>query len=89
MNGERPITFEQAKAKFVHRFTMQHVPRWASRAAPNGKYYAPHFVTDLEWYNMTKFYGESELADKNFCHTTGQSWPLGKWLDKPFTMVQS
>jgi len=80
----RPITFEQAKAQYVHRYTAEHVPQWARRMAPNGKYYAPQYRTDLEWYNATEFNGEGEIADKEHCYSTKATWPFGQWLDEPY-----
>lgn len=78
-------TFEQAKAQFVHRYTCEHVPQWACKPAPNGRYYAPQFATDAEWYAATLFNGESELASRRYCYTSGETWPRGQWLDKPYT----
>lgn len=80
----RPLTLQQAKARYPHRYTMEHVPAWARKACDNGRFYAPQFKTDAEWYAATKFYGESELASRSHCHTSGQTWPLGQWLDAPF-----
>jgi hypothetical protein len=81
----RKITFEHATACYVHRFTMDHVPAWARKVAPNGKYYAPQYASDHQWYENTAFYGEAgHLGDKTHCHTSGQTWPLGQWLDKPY-----
>lgn len=80
----RPISFEQAKAQFVHRYTVAHVPAWARKRCENGKFYAPQFRTDKEWYDNTEFYGEGVTATKTHCHTSGQTWPLGQWLNKPF-----
>ncbi len=86
---KRKLSFERAKAQYVHRYTMEHVPAWAKeRPCDHGgtetRYYAPQFRTDREWYDNTLFHGESELADKHHCYTSGQTWPLGQWLDKPF-----
>ena len=82
----RPISFEQAKTQFPYRYTMEHVPDWArQQLVTNEKFYAPQFRTDKEWYENTKFMGEHELATKYFCHTTNPSWPLGRWLDEPFS----
>lgn len=75
----RPISFEQAKARYVNRYTMEHAPSWAHKLC-DGKRYAPHYRTDREWYDNTKFYGESELAGKGYCYSTNQSWPLGLFL---------
>lgn len=80
----RPVSFELAKARYVHRYTMDHVPAWARAKAHNGKFYAPQYRSDREWYELTKFHGESELADKKHCYSSGQTWPVGEWLDKPF-----
>lgn len=81
---ERIITFEQAKARYVYRYTMEHVPQWTGKEH-NEKYYAPQYVSDCEWYDNTLFYGETDLLKSDqFCFTSGQSWPLGQWLDKPY-----
>jgi hypothetical protein len=78
-------SFERAKAQFVHRYTMDHVPNWAKDKAPNGKYYAPQFRTDAEWYANTVFHGEPEhFGTRIECNTRNQSFPLGVWLNKPF-----
>lgn len=81
----RKLTLAAARAQYVHRYTMEHVPQWARLRAPNGKYYAPQFRTDQEWFDNTLFAGESPLASKRYCFTSNQSWPLGQWLDAPFT----
>lgn len=82
----RRLSFEEAKTLFAHRYTMEHVPEWARvKCQETGKYYAPQYATDREWYENTLFEGESELARRGYCHSSAQSWPLGKWLDKPFT----
>jgi hypothetical protein len=86
---KRPVSFEQAKARYVHRFTMEHVPDWAKRPAPYAGaltgYYAPQFSTDRQWYDSTRFKGEEGwLGRGSDCYTTGQTWPLGRWLMKPF-----
>ena len=83
----KPMTFEQAKAAYVHRYTMEHVPAWARRPAPNGKFYAPQFRTDREWFEATLFPPANPFHKRN-CHTGNQSWPLGQWLDKPFGRLQ-
>jgi hypothetical protein len=89
---KRP-TFEQAKARYVHRFTMEHVPAWARMPSDFKncvRFPAPQFINDREWYDNTKFKGdEGWIGRGSDCYTTGQTWPLGKWLDKPFTRGDS
>ena len=86
----RPITFEQAKARYVHRYTMEHVPAWAQRRPCDdggviAKYYAPHFRTDREWYENTLFPGEGFVGKREkYCFVVRHTFPLGLWLDQPF-----
>jgi hypothetical protein len=83
-------TFERAKAQYVHRYTMEHVPAWTAQInANNGKYYAPQFRTDREWYDNTVFPGEPghseyRIRKSEYCETRNQTWPLGQWLDRPY-----
>ena len=84
MPAKRP-SFEAACRTYVHRFTMEHVPSWASGQPIVGKFYAPQFRTDKEWYDNTTFPGEAgHLGGRRHCHTSGQTWPLGKLLDAPY-----
>lgn len=83
-SSKRARSFENACRQYVHRYTMEHVPDWARRPH-EGRYYAPHFRTDREWYEHTRFPGEPDyLGVKGDCYTTGQTWPLGQWLDAPY-----
>lgn len=76
-----PISFQQATAQYVHRFTMEHVPDWARTAEPNGLFYAPQFRSDAEWFRNTKFPTDRRVRH---CCTAGQTWPVGRWLTAPF-----
>lgn len=84
----RSISFEQAKAQYPHRYTLDHVPAWAMEQAPNGKYYAPHYVSDREWYEKGVFPGEHGLDLDESMISRFQSWPMGQWLDVPLTAEQ-
>lgn len=78
-------TLEQAKAHYIHRFTMEHVPHWAKRPLPGGLYYAPQFRTDAEWYANTLFPGEpGHIGGRRYCYSTGATWPVGEWLNKAY-----
>jgi hypothetical protein len=84
LNVPRP-TLAKAKAEYPHRFTMEHVPAWARKPAPNGRFYAPQYRSDREWYERTTFPGEpGHLGFGRDCYSSRQTWPLGEWLDKPF-----
>lgn len=84
------MTFEQAKARYVHRFTMEHTPAWALVQMPNGKHYAPQFRTDSEWFRNTIFPPNNPIARSKrdtSCYTSNQTWPLGLYLTKPYKRV--
>lgn len=89
----RKVSFEQARAQYPHRYTMEHVPSWAlvppdvlkkgEKQRPG--YYAPQFRSDREWYDNTAFPGEGDVhANAKHCHTSGQTWPCGQWLERPY-----
>ena len=82
-------SIEKAKTKYVHRFTMEHVPAWALIAPQkNGRYYAPQFTSDTEWYAHTTFPGEPGIrGNSRHCESSGHTWPLGKTLDKPYRKI--
>lgn len=81
----RSISFDEAKRRYLSRFTCEHIPVWAKYPRKDGSYYAPHYLTDLEWYNSTAFPGEPDCAaDETSCFSHSQSWPLGSKLSKPY-----
>lgn len=79
------MTFEEAKRRYIHRFTLEHVPHWATVVTVNGKYYAPQYASDWEWYQNTLFPPLNPLGKRvRSCYSTGMTWPLGLWLEKPY-----
>ena len=89
-DSQRVTSFAEAKSMYVHRFTKEHVPAWASKTpADSGgtstQHYAPQYTTDREWYDNTKFPGEGHIHHRaDHCESSNPSWPLGQWLDKPY-----
>jgi hypothetical protein len=78
------LSFLDAKIMYPHRYTMEHVPNWAFRPI-KGKYHAPQYRTDREWYENTIFPGEDQHHGfGSDCYSAGGSWPLGLWLDRPY-----
>lgn len=82
---KRPITLEQAKAMYQHRYTMEHLPQWAVKPHYNEDtgafigFYKPQYVSDAEWYAKTTFPGEGDIsARSHYCESNNQTWPLGK-----------
>jgi len=83
------MTFENAKALYVHRFTMEHVPAWARKPLSDGRFYAPQYSSDREWFEHTLFPPNNPLGKRvSDCYSSGQTWPLGQWLDAPYTRVR-
>lgn len=87
--SRRP-SFEDACRRYIHRSTMEHVPAWAKEARPDGSFYAPHYRSDREWYDSTRFPGEPEhimgKQHRGHCDSRGATWPKGKSLKAPFTV---
>lgn len=90
---KRKLSFEEAKRRYVHRFTMEHVPSWAcERPCDSGGtatwYYAPQYRTDKEWYDNTAFPGEPEhilgARHNGCCDSRNPSWPIGQQLAQPY-----
>lgn len=86
---KRSISLEQAKSRYLYRYTMEHKPSWANYSAPSGKYYAPQYASDAELYANTEFPGEKRhrelgVRPKSSCLSENETWPLGQWLDEPF-----
>jgi hypothetical protein len=82
-------TFTQACAKYPHRFTMTHVPAWASRQLSDGSYCAPQYASCQEWYESTIFPGQREypFGDRDMdAFSSGQTWPLGVNLPAPYVI---
>jgi hypothetical protein len=75
---------------FHNRYTSEHVPMWALRSAPNGRFYAPQFSSDTEWLSCTTFTltGKTLTEFSAVCDCRNESWPLGKWLDAPFIKIK-
>lgn len=83
----KPSVQRDILAAFVHRFTMEHVPRWALQERADGTFYAPQFASDAEWLSNTvvRTRKDGELDGRySDCETRGETWPLGKSLDAPY-----
>lgn len=87
----KPSAQREALSRFVHRFTMEHVPSWALRPLDDGRHYAPAYASDREWLACTTFAitksGDMDQRAR-FCQSGGQSFPLGKFLAAPYRRDQ-
>ena len=94
-----PALRREALAAYVHRYTAEHVPSWSRTPAPNGRHYAPQYLSDREWLDKTRFpitrsgQGIRLKSGSNngnttrntiYCESNDPSWPYGQWLDRPF-----
>lgn len=86
MNMARPLTFEAARRRYVHRYTLEHVPQWARTGVHRNEAgecgcYAPQYASDREWYESTLFPGEGGIHPREtHCQSGAPTWPLGTWL---------
>ena len=71
MAHNNTMTFAEATARYVHRFTMDHIPMWALEQRTDGSYYAPQFASDREWFEHTLFPPNHPLGKRvTDCYTT-------------------
>lgn len=77
----------------VLRFTMEHIPEWYKNRpmqSGKGRYFAPHFRSDREWYDNTVFHGElKHYGGPTNYQSINQTWPLGTWIDYEFKLKRS
>ena len=65
----------ECKARFVHRFTREHRPKWARNTA-----YKPQFADDADWLENTFFLvtKNGELDKRAHYCESHPTWPEGK-----------
>ena len=78
---------------YTSRFTMEHVPFWATVQRRDGTYYAPHYRTDADWLSCTTFavrkdgrlhQGRTGAEDFACRPLHVEYFPLGKSLAAPY-----
>lgn len=78
-------TFERARIDYPHRFTLEHMPVHAYSPLPSGRYPAPQYRSDREWYENTRFPGERGLhGNRRHAMSSNPTWPRGVTLDRPY-----
>jgi hypothetical protein len=92
-------TLNHARERFVHRFTCEHKPVWATgetgkRLLRNGSvaYHAPQYRTDAEWYEATLFPGEPGIPrgwPAGMPYSRNRTWPLGRIAAAPVSGASS
>lgn len=84
-NGERPLSIDEARRRFVKRFTLNHIPHWAKHKLPNGKYPGPRYESDQHWYATSEFIGFGATGVRKYIREGKPTYPVGRFLDAPFT----
>ena len=72
-----PSDQQQVLSRYIHRFTGDHRPQWASKLMPNGKRYPLQFTNDQEWLHNTLFAvrKNGQINNKyNYCESHA-TWP--------------
>ena len=75
-----PTQQRQALARFVHRFTADHVPQWAGERRPDGTRYMVQFADDADWLAHTEFAmtAAGRFDERvRYCRST-PTWPHGQ-----------
>lgn len=73
-------TQNDAKRRFVHRFTFMHRPAWAYSKRPDGSSYMPHFHDDADWLANTFFWvcKDGTLSDAYKYCESHPTFPMGE-----------
>lgn len=75
-----PSTRRAALARFVHRYTRDHVPRWAEVPLPSGELRPAHFASDEDWLAHTWF----AVTKRGRLHEGVRAcWSSPTWPDSP------
>ena len=77
-----PAVQQECRARFVHRFTGEHRPRWANEPMPNGTPYRVQFKDDADWLAHTKFNTKADgTLDERYSYCVSDpTWPEGNPL---------
>lgn len=64
-------------ARFVHRYTGDHKPRWANAEWKDGKPYPIQFANDADWLANTYFHvtKKGELSERHKYCESRPTWP--------------
>jgi hypothetical protein len=73
-------TQQEALNRFVHRYTKDHKPAWASQPMPNGASYPVQHNSDKEWLEHTYFH-VTETGELSRRHSFCESFST--WPDNP------
>ena len=75
-----PEVQRQCLARFVHRFTREHVPAWAREPRPDGQPYKVQFASDAEWLAHTSFAvtRDGSLDKRVASCMSAPTWPEGQ-----------
>jgi len=68
----------ECKARYVHRYTCEHIPQWVKNNPTSYPY--PHFATDAEWLANTSFAvtKDNKLDERAVHCQSNPTWPKGK-----------
>jgi len=78
----RPEARQEALSAFVHRFTGQHIPSWATERWKGSQTYPVQFKDDEDWLAHTRFsVTASGRLDRRADHCeSSPTWPLNPEL---------
>lgn len=80
-NQMNPIAQAAALSKYVHRYTMDHAPRWVRDAEVS---YPVQFASDQDWLANTSFHVTKEgYLDERYAYCeSNPTWPNNPELRK-------
>lgn len=78
-----PALQREARARFVHRYTGEHMPAWVRQQRARGIYYPVHFRDDAEWLARTEFFVnvDGSLSERpSYCYSR-PTFPNGRTIE--------
>jgi hypothetical protein len=79
-----PENQKHVLSAYVHRYTKEHKPNWASKEWKDGKPYPVHHASDKEWLHNSEFAVTKKgslSARHNYCKSN-PTWPDNPELRK-------
>jgi len=75
-----PAVQKDALARFIHRFTRDHIPAWSKQPRPDGSAYPVQFASDRDWLEHTLF---SVNKDGSLDKRREYCFSMPTWPDNP------
>ncbi len=84
-----PKLQDEAKRRFLNRYTGDHVPYWAPAPREDGQPWAMQFASDAEWFDNTRFWLNSNKNLLKMPCESKPTWPLNPELEAAEALLRA